>query len=225
MDQTTTLALETIYTILVLAPTITIFIKTRNLYSFSGYKGLNYFSKAFLFLAIGFFFRYLATLLRIFFHDNQLNTITNFGILTTAMEFFLVLPGLLLLYSLIWKKFEKRIYKNRFLGNSETLIYLIAILLALGDYLLQSFLLMYTSQILLFMIASIVSYKKTREKKRPMMQLYFIAMVLFFIAWIINFIAQYTINMLPVLRVYVYLITVTVCFIFLYIIAKLTRDF
>jgi hypothetical protein len=215
------LLLETIYLILLIIPTLFIYLKTRKLYKFSGYKGINYYSKAFLFLSIGFIIRYIVMISKIL--QNNFQTIQEFNIITIIMEFFLIVPGLFLLYSMIWQRFEKSHYSHKF-TISQLIIYFIALSIALIDMYLGNFIFMYTSQILIFFIASIISYNKYLKNKNNFLQLYFISMILFLFIWIINLIAQFTIDIIPILRVYTYLFTTATCFTLLYITINLLKE-
>lgn len=213
--------LETVYMICIVFMSFTIFLQARKLYSFSRYKGLSYFSLAFLFLAIGFLARYFVMFLKLI--NGNMSTIQSFDIFTLIMEFFIIVPGLFLAYSQVWQRFEKDHYAPGI--TTHIFIYLIAFSIALTDFLIEAFYSMYLSQIMLFFIASVLSYRKYVRNRNNYSQLYFISMVLFFILWVINMIAQYTINIVPIIRLYTYLLTVSVCFILFYITVSLTRGF
>lgn len=216
------ISIETIYTLLIAITSLLVFFKTRKVYNFSNYKGLRYFSNAFLFIAVGFLLRYIIILQKIL-SGELLGTIQQTNLLLILMQFFLILPGMFLLYSLIWKKFENTKYSKKPLNAPVTFIYIVSLIFAIADFLLQSFLFMYLSQILLFLIASIIAYKNYKTTKQQLKQFYFISMVLFLIARTINLIAQYTIDSFPLMRIYTYIITVVVLFLFLYITNKLTK--
>ena len=213
--------IETIYLLLIVIPSMTVFFRTRSLYRFSSYKGLMYYSSAFLFLSLGFLIRYLIMLSRIF--EGNLDTIKDFGAHTLIMEFFLILPGFFLLYSMIWHRFEKHHYSSRH-TIAQLIIYTLAIIIAASDTSIRSFYLMYASQIAVFLIASIISLKKYLKNKNNFLQLHFIAMIMFLIVWSINLIAQQTIDIIPMMRLYAYLATVAGCMILLHITLKLTSD-
>lgn len=216
------ISIETIYTLLIAITSLLVFFKTRKVYNFSNYKGLRYFSNAFLFIAVGFLLRYIIMLQKIL-SGELLGTIQQTNLLLILMQFCLILPGMFLLYSLIWKKFENTKYSKKPLNKPVTVIYAVSLIFAISDFLLQSFLFMYISQIFLFLIASIIAYKNYEKTKQQLKQFYFISMVLFLIAMTINLIAQYTIDSFPLMRIYTYIITVVVLFLFLYITNKLTK--
>jgi hypothetical protein len=216
-----TLILETFYLFLILIPTLLVYFKTRKIYNFSKYKGIKYYSIAFLFLSLAFLVRYTVMISKIL--NNDLQTIQEFNLMTLTMETLLILPGLFLLYSMIWQKFEKSHYSHRH-TIPQIVIYLIALTIGIIDTILGNFIFMYTSQILIFSIAALISFKKYLKNKNNFQQIYFISMILFLFVWIINLIAQFTIDTLPILRIYTYLFTTAACFMLLYLTISLTRE-
>lgn len=216
------ISIETIYTLLVIIPSLIIYYKTNKLYEFSKYRGIKYFSNAFLFLSIGFFIRYFIMINNVL-AGYQHQTIQAHSLLLIVMAFFLILPGMFLLYALIWKNFEKKKYSKKPINIPVFFIYATSLILAITDYLMNSLILMYLSQILLFSVASIIAYKKYKKTKQYFRQFYFISMTLFLIIMIVNFIAQYTINTYPIMRFYAYITTIIAVFIFLYTTNKLIK--
>ncbi|MFP4424572.1 MAG: hypothetical protein ACLFP2_05090 [Candidatus Woesearchaeota archaeon] len=211
----TAIVIETLYVSFVASCAFYIADRNRRLYAFSRHSGIRYMGLALLYLGIGFIFRYTLMLIRILQGDPIINT---FGVLTGLMEVFLMLPGFLLLYSLIWHKtpYQKKVY---------WLIYGLVGGLALLDWYFQDLFFLYGSQILLFGVSAVVSLQKYKTKKSNYQQLYFITLVLFLLVWIFNGIAQYTIATHPYIRFYAYLLTLSACVIFVYIMRTLTRGF
>ena len=154
---------------------------------------------------------------------NQYKTIQTFNILLILMEFFLIATGMFLLYSLIWKKIETKKYSKKPINTPVFIMYALAIILAVADYLMQSLMMLYISQIIIFSAATIIAYKNYREKKQKYKQYYFIIMVLFLIIMTINFVAQYTINTYPIMRFYAYITTIIAVLLTLYVTKKLTK--
>lgn len=222
-DELQIIGLETIYALLVILPSLLIFSKTRKLFRFSNYKGIKYFSNAFLFFAIGFILRYFVVLNKII-SGNLLATIQSFDLLLIAMEFFMIVPGMFLLYALVWKNFEHLLYSKKPVNLAIFLMYFVALLLAVLDYVFSTFLFLFVSQIILFSVASVIAYTNYRVKRQYFKQFYFISMFLFLVMVVVNLIAQYTINNFPIMRFYVYVITVVVVFLFLHITNKLTKS-
>lgn len=212
------IAIETVYLLLVVFPAFFIFNRTRKLFSFSSYKGIRYISSAFLYLAVGFILRFIVMLSK-----NSLGTIKTFGLLTLLMEFFLIMPGLLLLYSLVWQGFERSLFSRR--SIALVLLHLIAAVIAVADWYLGSLILLYSSQIIAFAVASVLSFQRYTRKRNNFMQMYFMAMVLFWLVWVINLIAQYTIDMIPAMRLYAYGFTVAGLLMFFYMTIKLTSGY
>lgn len=213
---------ETLYVLMIAVPSIYIFSSIWKIYSFSSYRGLKYLAMAFLFFASGFIVRYVIMGMKIF--SNNMGTIKTFGILTFIMEVLLMLPGFLILYSLIWRKIEKKHYAKE-INLHALCIYLIVSGIAFVDTLTKGFYGMYFSQILVFAIALGISIKRYSDLKNNFRQMYILTMVLFLVVWIINLAAQYTIDSLGYIRVYTYLLTVGGCMSFLYITQKLTKGF
>lgn len=213
MELNQILLMETVYALLVVVSCLLIFFRTRKIYLFSRHKGVRYFSYAFLFLAIGFMIRYSVMMTKLW-QGNLMETINQFGLMTAAMEFFMILPGFFLLTSLNWKKFDKYFYG----------FVLAAFFIAVADLIFQSMLLMYLSQVTVFFFAALLSYDKSR-KRGKYMKLFSVSIILFLIVWLVNMIAQYTIGSFPMVRIYTYAITLVACFIFVYITMKLTKDF
>lgn len=216
------IGIETAYALLIIIPSLIIYFKVSKLYNFSNYKGLKYFSNVFLFLSAGFFIRYFVILNNVF-SGYAHQTIQTFNALLILMTFFMALPGMFLLYSLVWKKFEDKKYSKKPINTPLFFIYALSLAIAVTDYLMQTLFLLYTSQILLLGVATVIAYKRYSEKKQYFKQFYFISMALFLIAMIINFVAQYTINTYPIMRLYTYLTTTIVVLLFLYITRNLTK--
>jgi hypothetical protein len=234
ITQIQMIIIETIYALLVIIPSLLIYYRTRNIFKFSGYKGLRYFSLAFLSIAVAFILRYVVMVNKISY-GSILNTISRIDIYSVFMMYFLILPSFFLLYLMFWKRIEliKYFDKNIFLGYINfplIILSIFPIIIILFDLLIFkiyniSLLIFYISQIIIFLFASIFSYYNYQKKKLRFRQLYFISMVLFFIVWSLNATAQYTLDMFPIIRFYTYIITIFVMFLFLYTTIKLSKKF
>ncbi|MFW5746781.1 MAG: hypothetical protein ACOCWQ_04510 [Nanoarchaeota archaeon] len=211
--------IETIYVLLVVLPSFLTYLKSRRIYQFSHYRPVHFFSLSFLWLSLAFLFRYAVMLVMIFLEHQSLSTIQSSSILTILTEFFALLPGFFLVYSLFWRRFHPRFI--------QITLYLAAALISIIDFVLGGFLLMYISQIGLFAVGSIIAYRRHRTSRgnARFKQLFTLCMLLFLIVWIANLAGQYLINLIPILRIYVYLITGGTALLFLHIVHQLTKGF
>ena len=72
-----------------------IVVKTDRLFRISSHQGIRYFRNAFFFYGLGFILRYLLG-----------TTTINPTIMKIVFEFFLIMAGFFLIYSLLWKKLD-----------------------------------------------------------------------------------------------------------------------
>lgn len=220
--------IEIIYTLLVIFPCFFVFLKTCKIYRFSHHTGLRYFNLAFLFFTIAFLFRFGTIYYSIYMTADALGTIATTGLIRFILEFLTIIPGIFLLYSMLWKNFEK---SNLFSKIRMPFLVTLALIISAIDVYRGSFLFMYVTQIVIFSYASLVSFanyhnsKLSSKNKKNYKKMFFLSMFLFLIVWIVNFIAQYTIDRYPILRIYAYFITVVICYLFLYITHNITRHF
>ena len=209
------IVIETIYMALIVISSIWIFFSTMRLYHFSKHRGIKYFGGAFLFLAITFLIRYVLMVYNIVIKSNH-GTLTTGNPLIILMEFSAVISGAFLVYSQIWRKIK---VKNHV--RVKRLMILGALIVSLADFFSNTLLLLYVVNIALFLFGSFVCYRKYMEKKGPYRKTFFVSMVLFFLVWVVNLIGQYTIDTVPAIRMYVYIITVGICTTFLVMVKKL----
>jgi len=175
--------LEYFYASIISLISLTILIKTDKYFRLSLHNGLRYFRNAFLFYGLAFFWKFI------------LADFTNLNILSVFIsqfifEYLLIMGGLFLLYSLIWKKLDiHKITYSSLLNSRIILFHIVAIILALIDSVLESYKLLFFSQILIFSLSLFLSFKnyKKNEKKSPISKFYTIALSLGLIAWILNF--------------------------------------
>ena len=177
--------LRFVYTFLLVAIFFVIVFKTDRLFRLSNHQGIRYFRNAFLFYGIAFVFRY--ALGSIYFSNAEWYP----AIMRSLFEFFIIVAGFFLLYSLIWKRFENSKGSHSSLLNGRILLfYLFAFIIVLLDYLWKPYLLLFLSQIVIFFVASVIAYKnyKKSEKKTNFLKWYFIIMILNLVLWILNFV-------------------------------------
>lgn len=183
-----------------------IVLKTHKMFKVSHHQGIRYFRNAFFFYGIAFIFRYLLSMVHI---------------ALPFFEFFMIMAGFFLLYSLVWKEFEiKDSYCSLF--NSYIFsFYIITLLMVLIDSLLGNFLFLFLSQIVIFGITSIISFKNI--KKGGFSKLYHIAMVLSFFAWMLNMIFVFFLSDRLRFVGNIYILNMIVFIIILYGVSKITR--
>jgi len=199
--------------------------KSHRLYHLSSYEGIRYFRNAFLFFGIAFIFRYIIA------------GFTLFGLISTdfllpidlLFEFFLLMAGFFLLYSLIWKRIEGTKGSFSSILNSRILIfYVMAFIITILDYMWGNYYFMFLSQIIVFVAASIISYINyyNNGKKRGFLKFYLIAMILALVAWVLNAVTAVFFNWERTALVLVYSLNIIIFVLFLigiFIITKKPR--
>jgi len=194
-----------------------IVIKTDRLFRLSLHQGIRYFRNAFLFYGMGFLIRYISGN---FFQENYY-FFTNF-----LFEFFLIMAGFFLLYSLVWKKFEdsKRHSVSSLFNSRILLFYLMAFVISVLDLIWSTHSFMFISQIILFVFATAISYSNYQSnEKGKFLKFYFVAMLLSLIAWILNFLATLTFDWNSLMLINVYGLNIIIFLLFLYGVIKVTK--
>ncbi len=199
-----------------------IVIRTDKLFRISLHKGIRYFRNAFFFYAIAFVVRYfLGSPLIYGFVGKNYVTLINF-----VFEFFLIMAGFFLLYSLIWKKIEesKEDYYSSLFNTKISVFYFMALIIAILDYSWSTRYFMFLSQIILFGFATIIAYNNyiKNGKKRKFLKFYFIAMVLSFLAWLSNAVAALYLEWNQLILIESYILNVIIFLLFLYGVIKIT---
>jgi hypothetical protein len=204
-----------LYTIIIGIICFVIVLKTDKLFRLSFHQGIRYFRNAFFFYGLGFILRYLLG-----------TTTLNLIMMKAVFEFFLIMAGFFLIYSLLWKKLDAEKSDLSSLFNLRILIfYLLTIIIVFLDYLWSTYLFMFISQIILFIFASIISninYKKNKGKQN-FLKLYFIVMLLNLIAWLLNFVIAIFFNWNRAGVVGIYLLNIFIFLLFLYGVIKVTK--
>lgn len=109
-------------------------------------------------------------------------------------EYFLIMAGFFLLYSLIWKKVEssKEEYLTSLFNAKIIVFHGMALILALLDQVWHTYNFMFFSQMVIFAYASIIAYKNYKKHdKKEFPKFYFTATIIGFVAWTINFLTAY----------------------------------
>ena len=207
--------LKFFYTFVMALICAVIVIKTDRLFNLSFHQGIRYLRNAFLFFGAGFISRSLLE----FPSFPQ-------ALLNVVFEFFLIMAGFFLLYSLLWKRLETapKNYTSSLFNPKVLLFYSMALIIALIDGILGTHIFMLFSQIALFTSASIISFKNYQNngKEHKFLKFYFVAMLLSLAAWTINTIAALYIWRLRFV-VGVYIINIAIFLLFLYGVIKVTK--
>jgi len=214
--------LKTIYALVVLAICIIIVIKTDRLFRVSSHQGIRYFRNAFFFYGIAFVIRH-------FFGGINLtdHSVIYLLVVKSLFEFFMIMAGFFLLYSLIWKRFERaRKSPDSSLFNLKLgVFYIMVILLVILDIIWASFIFMFISQILLFFYALLISFKNYQKDKgvHKFLKFYFVAMIFSLIGWTLNALAALYLNWNRGILINIYLINIAIFLLFLYGVIQVTR--
>lgn len=205
--------LKLLFTIIIGFICFIIVLRTHKLFKLSEHQGIRYFRNAFSFYGLAFILRYLIEII------SPLVT-------KLVFEFFLIMAGFFLLYSLMWKKFEiegRGGYSSLF-NLRIFLFYILTIILVFLDYIWQNYCFMFGSQIILFTYASIISYINYKKSGgRGFTGMYSIVMLLNLIAWAANFIASIFLGWYKPIVIGIYALNVIIFLIFLYGVLSVTR--
>ena len=213
------LVFEILYSLIIAFICGMIVVKADKIFGLSSYQGIRYFRNAFLFFGVAFIARYVFGV----FSDLSLDYSY---LIQIVFEYFLIMAGFFLLYSLIWKRIDskKTIHKSSLFNSKITIFHLIAIIFAVIDCFWRSYFLMFASQILLFLYASIISFLnyKKKGKRHKFLKFYFIAMLLSLIAWTLNLLAASIFQWNPIVLIQIGIINITFFLLFLLGVIKFT---
>jgi len=212
--------LKIFYGLIITLVCVAIVLRAHRLFLLSLYQGIRYFRNAFFFFGIAFFVRYV---LGSFFNYFLISIfLTNI-----IFEFFIVMAGFFLLYSLLWKKIEipGKHYISSLLNPIILLFYIMTMIIVFTDYIWQTFCLMFLSQIIIFLDTSIISYLnyKKNGKRHKFLKFYFLAMMLGLIVWAMNTITALFLNWDLRILFNVYIINMIIFLLFLYGVIKVTK--
>ena len=214
--------LKIVYSLLITIICAIIVIKTDKLHKLSLHQGIRYFRNAFFFYGIAFIIRYIGGAFFTYVH------LSNYSILINIFfEYFVIMAGFFLLYSLLWKKVEtSSIHSRSSLFNLKiALFYLMTFIIVSLDFIWKAYYFMFASQILLFAFAVGISYSnyKNNGKKHSFLKFYFIAMVLSLIAWILNSLIALSLDWNQGILMNIYGINIIIFVLFLYGVVKITN--
>lgn len=196
--------------------------KTNKLFKISEHQGIRYLRNAFLFYGIAFIIRYFLGVL------SFPGDINNFYplLIRIFFEFFIIMAGFFLLYSLLWKKIEFSAENFNSLFNRRIAVfYGMAFVIAIFDLIWQTGYFMFFSQIALFLYASVVTFInfKRNPKKHKFLKFYFTAMFLSFCAWTLNAVSALFFEWNSGIMINIYAINITFFLLFLYGVVKATK--
>jgi hypothetical protein len=212
-----------VYAAIVVLICALIVIKTDKLFKLSFHDGIRYLRNAFFFYGVAFVIRYFIKFLF------EINYLSYYSFLVDSLfEFFLVMAGFFLLYSLLWKKFENRgpLSFSSLLNPRVLIFYTLAIVIVLLDFLWINYLFMFLTQVLIFVYVSFISYSNYRKDnyQHRFPKFYFVAMVIALFAWILNALAQIYFNWDQIIMINVYLLNALFFLLFLYGVIKVTKN-
>lgn len=201
-----------------------IVLKTHRLFSLSHHQGIRYFRNAFLFYGIAFIIRFFVG--SPFIYDLMSREV--FSLINFIFEFFLIMAGFFLLYSLLWKKIEgeNNDYSSSLFNLKIFPFYIMALILAVLDFLWSTREFMFFSQIFAFAIAVVISYNNYKKKgtKHRFLKFYFVAMILGFLAWVANSVAALYLNWNRVVLMGIYSSNLILFLLFLYGVVIVTQN-
>ncbi len=212
--------LEVVYAFVVSSICAIIVIKTDKFFRLSLHNGIRYFRNAFFFYGIAFIVRYIFGLLS----DSGFESVY---IVQIIFEYFLIMAGFFLLYSLVWRRFEsgKDEYFTSLFNSKVAVFHVMAIVIALLDYAWQTYFFMFISQILLFSYATILSFINFRKRnnKHNFRKFYPLTMLLSLAAWTLNLLAPLYFNWNSGLLIDIGSINIVFFLLFLYGVIKVTK--
>lgn len=211
--------LEALYALVICSLCMLIVLKTDRFHKLSLHKGIRYFRNAFFFYGIGFAIRYIFGI----FADFSLHYAFLLGML---FQYFFVMGGFFLFYSLIYKKIESpsENYTSSLLNPKIFVFHIIAFLISVFGYLWQTYLFMFFSQIMIFfcaLVISFINYYNGRQYK--FLKFYFIAVFLGLVAWILNLLVALFFQWNPLILIEIGVLNIIFFLLFFYGVIKFTQ--
>ena len=213
--------LKVVYALVIVSICAIIVLKTDRMFKLSDYQGLRYFRNAFFFYGLAFFVRFIL---------GGIPAIADKSIFLLKVgfffEFFIIVAGFFLLYSLIWKRIEKVKSYHSLLNLRALIFYVVALLVTFLDLFYNTTLLMYSLQIVLFATIGVISYGNFSKdkKKHKFLKYYFLVIILGLIAWVLNAALEYFLNWNKVIQMGVCGLNILFFVFFLYAITKITKS-
>jgi hypothetical protein len=198
-----------------------IVIRTDKFYRLSLHQGIRYFRNAFLFYGVGFIARYLFGV----FNDLDFDYAI---LLKIIFEYLFVMAGFFLLYSLIWRKIESPTeeYKSSLFNAKILIFYVMAVVIVAMDQLWQTYYFMFISEILIFLLVSILAYANfLKDKgKHRFPGFYFFITLIGLAGWVLNFLAESYFNWSHEVLIFVGIVDIIFFILFLYGVIRVTKQ-
>jgi hypothetical protein len=210
-------SVEILYTFVITACTLVMWRRTKSLYELSGYKGIQYFSTAMLFFALAYGVRFIRVTVQEFW-TNYPEFI--FQGLDLVFFYLLASAGLLITYSLVWKRLTPS-------TGRHFMLYVFAAGFAIIEvFAFPTF--TYLTQLVVFGYAILLTYRNYLESRRKLKtdfrQMYFIVFLLSFAGYFVNYLAVIYRTRFSWIVLFAYVFTVALFILLLYIVLKVTED-
>jgi len=165
---------ELIYTLVILTLCLIIYFKTKELYELSEHEGIRFFRYTFLLFGLSYVFRFVLHIIMITFFSNGFYLPRNFvgPISIVPVSYLSTLALFFLVYSLIWRKIEKR--KFLIFSNSIALVFSLVAFLTRSNQIIS----VLQVSLIVFIIIVLLLKKKFSQTK-----LLYLLIVIF---WVIN---------------------------------------
>ena len=215
--------IKIVYGVMAMFICLVIVLKSHKLFHLSLHQGIRYFRNAFFFFGIALAIRYIIAAYGYYYP-----TTMSFYYVTKALfEFFIIMAGFFLFYSLLWKKIEisgKHHFSSLF-NPVIILLYIMTLLIVTLDFLWGRYYFMFFSQIILFIFVSGVSYPNyLNDRGRHFFpRFYFIAMFLSLVVWTLNALASLIFKWHPWLIIIIYSANIIVFLLFLFGVINATK--
>lgn len=205
------LGIELAYSTVIIISCLIVYFGTKELFELSQYKGIKYFRNAFLFFALAYFSRFF---IKYMFILSGGTIGSRFQVIFASMLIFIFASTLAVLYlfsSVMWKKLERLKVKTWHIYGAALLITLLTVLPAnpILPLLLQLVLMIFV------ILVSYIRLKKTK-RKAPLHGVY----MLLFVFWLLNIFDVLISNLLSVIQLGIYLVSIVLFLVILYKVAK-----
>jgi len=190
------------------------------MYELSSYKGIKYFRQAFLFFAIAYFSRYFIIFFIQFLNIDNLINLPQKQIFDFSMLIFLYSSSMAvfsLLYSVMWKKFEKNLTKIYLFNVLGILIAIIGTFIKTREMSISINIFL----LILILLVLLLAYKESKDKKGKGLLITYLLLSIF---WILNIINLLLPKFLQLYKIVIYLISISLFMTILYKVLKKTGN-